>query len=152
MEVYMERKTSLKGLVAASVVALGMAAPAHAAVTCPDASEIKGSVRALNAVIRQSEKNFFVLTAQPAVNSSNLGWIVVTQSSGNGFDAAFANGGNSVKSVISAATEEAIEQQNMYICAYFTSSGGMNVMAIAPQQQRISFTPEMFNLDLFKKK
>ena len=102
--------------------------------------------------MRQSEKRFFVLTAQPAIQASDLGWIVVTQASGNSFDPAFTAGQNDVKSVTMAAMESAMEQQGAYICAYFTASGSMSVMAVAPQQQGLTFNPAMLHLDTLKLK
>jgi hypothetical protein len=147
----MESKT-LKGLVAASLMTLGMLNAAHAGVACPEASEVKGAVKALNAVIRMNEKTYFVLSAQPAINASDLGWIVAAQASAAGFDAAHSAGSTSVKNVISAMTPEAIEQGGAYLCAYLTSSGGMPVMALAPQQQGFIFNPGMLNLDAIKAK
>ena len=63
---------SLKGIVALSVVALGTATAAYAGVKCPSADEVKKADRSLNTVMRQSQRGFFVLSAQPAVNSSGL--------------------------------------------------------------------------------
>lgn len=142
----------LKGTIAALVVASTMVTAAHATgVKCPSVADIKGADRALNAVIRQSQKTFFVLSAQPAINASNLGWIVAAQASANGFDAAYTSGVNDVKSVSVAAMDTAMEQQGMYICAYITSAGGMTVMAIAPQQQQgLTFNPGMLDLDALK--
>lgn len=145
----MSKKRTIKGLVAASLVTFGMVTAAHATVSCPTTSDVKGAVKALNTVMRQSERGFFVLTAQPAINSSNLGWMVATQEKANGFDAAFNGGQNSVNSVIAAVTDKPIEQQGVYLCAYMTTSG-MNVMALAPQQQGMTFKPSMFNLDAVK--
>ena len=128
-----------------------MVTVAHAAgVACPDAEDVKGSYKALNTVIRQSQKNYFVLTAQPSLNASDLNWIVLSQASSTGFDAAYTSGQNDVKSVAMAAMETAIEQQGVYICAYFTGSGTMNVMAVAMQQQGLVFNPGVLKLDNLK--
>ncbi len=143
--------SNVKGMIAAVIAASTMMTTVHAAgVSCPTAAEVKDSSRALNAVIRQSQKTFFVLSAQPAITSSDLGWIVLTQASANGFDAAFTAGTNDVKAVTLAAMDKPIEQQGMYICAYFTSTGGMNVMAVAPQQTGLIFNPAKLNLEAIK--
>jgi len=147
----MERKT-LKGLVAASIMVLGSLTSAYAGVSCPQASEVKDASTELNAVIRMSEKGFFVLTAQPAIDASNLGWIVVSQASATGYDAAHNSGSTSVKSVVAPLTPEAIEQGGAYICAYVTSAGGINVMAVAQQQQGLIFNPSVINFDAIKEK
>ena len=141
----------IQGTIAALIVASSMVTAAYATgVACPTVADVKGADRALNTVMRQSQKNFFVLTAQPAINASDLGWLVLTQTSASGFDAAFTSGQNDVKSVTMAAMETAMEQQGVYICAYFTGSGGMNVMALAPQQQGLTFNPAVLNLQNLK--
>ena len=143
--------SNVKGIMAAVIAASTMMTTVHAAgVSCPTAADVKDSSKALNAVIRQSQKSFFVLSAQPAITSSDLGWIVLTQSSSTGFDAAFNTGTNDVKSVTLAAMDKPIEQQGMYICAYFTATGGMNVMAVAPQQTGLIFNPAKLNLETIK--
>lgn len=142
--------SNVKGMIAAVIAASTMMTTAHAAVSCPTAAEVKDSSRALNAVIRQSQKTFFVLSAQPAISSSDLGWMVLTQANATGFDAAYTAGTNDVKAVTLAAMDKPIEQQGMYICAYFTSTGGMNVMAVAQQQQGLIFNPAKLNLDAIK--
>ena len=139
----------INAMIATSIMTVGVTTSAEAKVACPTKNEVTGAVTALNTVMRQSEKNYFVLTAQPAINSSNLDWLVITQASGNGFDAAFANGEKNVKSVMAAATDEPVEQQGFYICAYLSGSG-MNVMTVAPQQQKMNFNPAMINFDSFK--
>lgn len=141
---------SIKRVLAAMII-LSAATSVYADVTCPSAKNIKDAVTALNAVVRQSEKGYFVLTGQPAINVSNLDWVVASQESATGFDAAFASGEKSVKSVISPVTPSAIEQRGFYICAYL-SMGGMNVMAIAPKQQKIGINPALIDLDIFKQK
>ncbi len=147
----MVSKKSIHGVIAASMITLSMVTSAYATISCPSTTDVKGAVSALNTVMRQSEKGYFVLTAQPAINASNLDWILVAQTSGNGFDAAYANGQNSVKSVIAAVSDEPMEQQGFYLCGYI-SSGGINVMTIAPQQQKITFNPALINLDVLKQK
>lgn len=149
----MSIKKIVKGSIAALMVASSMVTAAYAAdVKCPTADEMKGSYRALNAVIRQGAKTYFVLSAQPALQSSGLGWIVLSMASSTGFDAAFTSGTNDVKAVKMALNENAQEQQGMYICGYMTASGGMNVAAIAPQQQGLVFNPSVLNLDVLKAK
>lgn len=144
-------KKNVKQIIAACVMATSMVTAAQAAdVACPGADAIKGSVRALNTVMRQSETGFFVLTAQPALNESGHSWIVLSQTKGKGFDAAFANGQSDVKSVTAAAMQNAVEMQGALICAYFTTSGGMGVMAVSPQQQGITFNPTLLKLDTLK--
>ena len=142
----------LHGIIATSLMTICMATSAYANVSCPSAKDVKSASDALNTVMRQSEKSYFVLTAQPAINSSDLDWLVATSNSANGFDAAFANGQKSVSSTISAVTDEPIEQGGFYLCAYL-SSGGMNVMTVAQVPQGgFTFKPSMFNMDLFKQK
>lgn len=145
-------KKSLKGIVAVTALAISAASVAHAGVSCPSADDVKKADRALNTVIRQSQRAFFVLSAQPSINSSGMGWIVATQASGSGFDDAFNKGQESVRSVIAAAMDTPIEQQGVLICPYLTTSGGMNVMAVAPQQQGLVFNPTMLNMDKIKLK
>lgn len=147
----MVSKKHINGIIATSLISLGMAATAHAGVTCPSVSSVKEAVGALNTVMRQSERNFFVLSAQPAINESNFDWILVAQVTSNGFDAAFASGQNSVKRVVTPISDEAMEQQGFYICGYFSASGSMSVMTIAPQQQKIIFNPAIINLDTLTK-
>lgn len=146
----MVRNKSIKGIITA-IMTLCAVTSVYADVSCPSATDIKDGVRALNAVVRQSEKGFFVLTAQPAINASNLDWIIAAQTSANGFDAAFASGEKAVKTVMAPVTNTAIEQRGFFVCAYL-SMGGMNVMAMAPKQQSINFNPAVINFDAFKQK
>lgn len=149
----MSIKKIVKGSVAALVVASSLVSAAYAeGVKCPTADQVKGAYKALNAVVRQGQKTYFVLSAQPAIQSSNLGWVVLSMSSSTGFDAAYTAGTNDVKSVSMALNEDAQEQQGMYICAYMTGAGGMSVAAIAPQQQGLVFNPSVLNLDALKAK
>ncbi len=138
-------------MLTASIISMGMITSAMA-VTCPSASDITGTGDALNAVIRQTAKTYFVLSAGPALNASDLDWMVLSQTSAKGFDAAYANGKKSVESVLTNANEDAIEQGGMLICGYLTSSGGMNVMAVsqAPQDNRMFFNPAKINMDALK--
>lgn len=146
-------KNSMKAMIAALVAASSMMTAANAAgVACPTAEAVKGADRALNAVIRQSQKTYFVLTAQPAIEASDMGWIVAAQASASGFDAAYTSAVTDVKSVVAPAMETAIEQQGVYLCAYFTSGGKMSVLAAAPQQQGFVFNPGVLNLDGLKAK
>ncbi len=143
---------NIKGIIAALIATSCVMTTAFAAdVACPTAGDITAASGDLNAVIRQSSKSYFVLTAQPTVQASDLTWIVMTQASGNGFDAAFDAGTADVKAVVSAMSDTAIEQQGMYICAYFTSKGKMNVFAAAPQQSGM-FNPTLLNLNAIKLK
>lgn len=146
----MSVKNMLKGTVVALIAASSLVTVAYASVKCPSVADVKGADRALNAVIRQSQKTYFVLSAQPAINSSDLGWMVAAQASGSGFDAAYTSGVNDVKSVAAAAMDTAMEQQGMYICAYLTKSGAMSVMAVAQQQQGLVFNPALLNMDAIK--
>ena len=148
----MMNKRSLSGIVAASIVTLGLTTSAFADVSCPSVSEVKKAVTALNTVMRQSERTYFVLSAQPAFNSSDLDWMIAAQASGNGFDAAYSNGQSAVKGVVAAATDTPIEQNGFLMCAYMSSTGGMNVMTIAQQKQKFSLTPSVLNFDLFNVK
>lgn len=144
-------KKNVKQIIAAVVLTTGLVSAAQAGdVACPSADAIKGSARALNTVMRQSETGYFVLTAQPALNESGHSWIVLSQTKGSGFDAAFANGQGDVKTVAAAAMPNAVEMQGALICAYYTTSGGMGVMAVSPQQQGITFNPDLLNLDTLK--
>src|SRR3990167_11152812 len=143
----MKFQRNVKATIAALITASTMITAAHADVTCPTAADVKGASKALNTVMRQSEKNFFVLTSQPAFNASDLSWLVLTQASANGFDAAYNSGVSDVKAVAMPAMETAIEQQGFYICAYFTANGGMNVMTVAQQQQGLTFDPSKLKLD-----
>lgn len=142
-------KFGFKSLVAASLISLTTSA--YAGIACPDMDSVKAAADSLNAVIRVTPKMYFVLTAQPAVQASNLNWMVAAQSKATGFDAAYNAGQSSVNSVIALVTEEAIEQAGMYLCAYMTSSSGMNVIAAAPQQQGFAFNPATINLEKLKK-
>jgi hypothetical protein len=140
-----------KKILAASIIASSMLTVAYADdVPCPSAATIKGTTQALNAVIRQSEDGFFVLTAQPAVNDSDLSWVVMAQIKAKSFDPAYTRGVSEVKAVTMPAMDTAIEMQGMYVCAYMTSSGGMSVMAAAQQQQGIIFNPAKLNLDALR--
>ncbi len=145
---------SIKGMIAALITTSCLITTANAGddVSCPSVDQIKGASRALNAVIRQSQKSYFVLSAQPAINSSGLSWMIVTQASSAGFDAAFSSGTSDVKSVSMAMMEQPVEQQGMYICPYITEAGSMSVMAIAQQQQGLTFNPALINLDAIKAK
>lgn len=148
----MSIKKIVKGSVAALVVASSLVSAAYAEdVKCPTVDQVKGASKALNGVIRQGQKTYFVLSAQPAVRSSNLGWIVLSMASAAGFDEAYATGTNNVKSTSMAMSETAEEQQGVYICAYMSSAGGM-VAAMAPQQQGLVFNPAVLNLDVLKAK
>ena len=141
----------MKGILAATIMTASMATTVQAAdVSCPSASDVQGTSRALNTVMRQSKSSYFVFTAQPALNTSGLNWMVLSMASGNGFDAAYTSAANDVKAVAMAANEEPIEQQGVYICAYFTSAGGMSVMAVAQQQQGLTFNPSMLKLDAIR--
>lgn len=147
----MVSKKHINGIIATSIISLGMATTAHAGVPCPSVNSIKQAVGALNTVMRQSERSFFVLSAQPAINESNLDWILAAPVTSHGFDAAFASGQSSVKTVVAPVSDEAMEQQGFFICGYLSTSGSMGIMAIAPEQQKISFNPSIINLDIFKK-
>lgn len=141
----------IKGLLTASLLTVTAVTSAYASVACPSVSDVKGTVKALNVVMRQSERGFFVFTAQPAINASNLSWLILAQASAKGFDAAYASGQSAVGGVMAAATEEAIEQGGFYICPYMSSVGGLSVMAIAQQQQGLTFNPSVLNLDAITK-
>ena len=142
-------KKNVKQIIAACVMATSMVTAAQASdVACPSADAVKGSVRALNTVMRQSETGYFVLTAQPALNESGHSWIVLSQTNGSGFDAAFANGQGNVKTVLAAAMPNAVEMQGALICAYITSGSiRPSVMAVSPLQQGITFNPTLLKLD-----
>src|SRR3990167_1761663 len=128
--------TKGKAILATLMLTSGFTVVAQASdVSCPSTSDVKGAVKALNGVIRQSQKSYIVLTAQPAFSASGHEWLLMTQSQGNGFDDALRSGGNDVQSVMMPASPNAIEMQGVYVCPYVTSNGGMNVMAISPQQQ-----------------
>lgn len=133
-------KSVMKTLVAAGLLSATVVSTAYA-IPCPSASDVKGAVRALNGVIRQSPSSYIVLTAQPAISDANADWLLMSQAQGRDFDSGFADGERSVSSVISPVTPDAIEMQGMFVCAYMTSSGGMGVMAAAPQQQGVKLDP-----------
>ncbi len=146
-------KSILKGTIAAVIAATSLVSVAYASdVACPSVEQVTGADRALNAVIRQSQKTFFVLSAQPAIQESDLGWMVVAQASASGYDAAHNSAQNDVKSVMFAAMDTAMEQQGMYICAYLTKSGAMSVMTVAQQQSGLVFNPGMLKMDAIKAK
>lgn len=147
----MFNKTNIKGIVAATILALGATSAAYANVSCPSAEDVKNADRALDTVMRQSEHGFFVLSARPSIQASGLGWMVATQSRADGFDAAYRAGQESVKSVMSGMMDQPIEQQGVYICPYITSSGGMNVMAVAQAQQGLVFNPAMLDMKNLRK-
>lgn len=137
----------------ATLLSLGLATAAYAdGIPCPSADDVKGAADSLNAIIRVTPKMYFVLTAQPAVSSNGHDWMVAAQAKGTSFDPAYNLALTSVNNVISAVTEEAIEQGGMYLCAYMTSTNGMNVMAVTQQQQGFGFNPAKINLEAFGKK
>jgi hypothetical protein len=153
MELNMISKKLMSKMVAATVLSLGMVTSALA-VTCPSANEITGASDSLNGVLRQSPKVYFVLSAGPALNSNDMDWMLVTQTSAKGFDAAYTTGQKSVESVVAGVNEDAVEQGGMLICGYLTTSGGMNVMAVAqaPQDDGLFFNPAKINMDAIKAK
>jgi hypothetical protein len=150
----MSIKKIVKGSVTALVVASSLVSAAYAdGVACPTAEEVSGASKALNAVIRQGQKTFFVLSAQPALQSSDLGWIILSMTSSKGFDEAYSTGASNVKSVSMSINETAEEQQGMYICTYMSAASTVGIVAaIAPQQQGLVFNPSKLNLDVLKAK
>lgn len=136
-----------KKLVVSAILAATMATSVYAGPSCPKAADVKGAYRALNTVMRQSEQSYFVLTGQPAFNQSGYDWILIAQAKGNSFDPAFSAGESDVRSVASSLSDEPVEMQGVFVCGYFTSSGGMNVMAIAPQQQDVTLNPAKLKLN-----
>src|SRR3990167_9539284 len=93
------------------------------------------------AALAADSPNYFVLTAQPAINVSNLDWMVLTQTQANSFDPAFTAAESDVKSVVMLATDKPVQTSGVYVCAYFTSSGTMNVLAVAPDQEGVTLNP-----------
>lgn len=144
-------KKMIKGVIATAIMTMGAASAAHAGVPCPTASDIKGADKALNTVMRISRSTYFVLTGQPAVRASGMDWLVAAQESEKGFDASYDAAGGDLKAVVAPAMSDAMEQQGVYMCAYLTSNGGMNVMALAPQQQGLVFNPSKLNLKALQK-
>lgn len=143
-------KKIVQSVMAACILSSSMATVAYAHdVACPKVSDVKGAAGDLNGVMRESAEspNYFVLTPQPAINTSGYDWLLIAQAQGSSFDPAFTSGQSDVKTVTMSASPTAMEMNGMFICGYFTSSGGMTVLTVAPEQQDAKLNPATLKLN-----
>lgn len=140
-----------RGFFTASILALSLSTAAFA-VDCPSATDIKATADSLNGMIRPSEKVYLVFSATPVIDASDLKWMIFTQNTSSDFDTAFNSGTTAVGGVIASANSTAVERGNAYLCAYFTSSGSMNVAAVAPKDTSSALETVLSHASFLNKK
>ncbi len=129
----MVRNQIIKGLISASLIAMSISTSAFA-VTCPSAEDVKNTAEGLNALIRPMDGVYIAFGTTPLVDENSMQWMVITENKADDFDTAFSNGNASISGVIANANTTAVEKGGAYLCAYLTTSGGMNVEAVSPKE------------------
>lgn len=137
----------IKGLLAASIISLSLSSAAFA-VNCPAAEDVKNTADGLNALIRPMDGVYIAFGTTPLVDTNDMQWMVITENKAADFDTAYANGNASISGVIANANTTAVEKGGTYLCAYLTTSGGMNVEAVSPKNDGKSCAINPYKMNL----
>jgi len=130
-----------KSVFAFMLLASASHAFADAPIPCPSPASVSQSWQLIDTVSVLSPARFGVWGMQSLKDNTGRDWTVVTYSTANDMDTAFAAGQNNVKNITDSKRENALDVGDAYLCGYDTPKESLGVALVSYKdgEQTISF-------------